>query len=87
MANKPRNLAEEGQEAIRTGHVYKEDNDGMEVIPFHVDLGTAQVRFAPVGRSSEDLMRTSDFLNRFTYVGPQSSLAEKQTSTSTAAKK
>jgi hypothetical protein len=73
-------LAEEGQEAIIVGDVYKEENGTLEVIPFFVDFGAAQVRFSPVGRASEDLMRTSDFLGRFEHVGPvtSSSLAEKQ---------
>lgn len=71
-------LAEEGQDNIVTGHVYKEDNGDLEVVPFFVDLHSAHVRFAPVGRAAEDNMRTSDFLNRFKYVGPVSSMAEKQ---------
>lgn len=72
-------LAEEGQEAIVVGHVYREKNGGgLEVIPFFVDFAAAQVRFAPVGRATEDLMRTSDFLGRFEYLGPVASVAEEQ---------
>lgn len=80
MAEKKRNLAEEGQDNITTGHVYKEDNSSTEVIPYYVDFANATVNFAPVGRATEDRMRTSDFLNRFTYVGPVSSMAEEQVS-------
>ncbi len=86
MADKNRNVKEEGQEEIVVGHVYKEDNGGQEVIPYHVDFSSARVNFAPVGRSSEDQMRTSDFLNRFSYVGEVSSMAEKQVAKTTPAK-
>lgn len=73
-------LSQEGQQNIIVGHVYKENNSAQEVIPFFVDVASAQVRFAPVGRSTEDTMRTSDFLNRFTYAGPVSERAEDQKS-------
>ena len=79
MANRERNVAEEGSEMIRVGHVYKEDNGNAEVIPFHVDFGSSTVLFAPVGSGREDRMRTSDFLNRYSYQGVYSSLAEEQT--------
>lgn len=78
MARTKTHLAEEGQEAIIVGDVYKEDGTDREVIPFFVDFAAARVRIAPVGRASEDIMRTSDFINRFNHVGPVSSLAEKQ---------
>lgn len=81
-----RQLPAEGQENIVVGHVYKEDNSDAEVIPYFVDIAAARVNFAGVGRSNEELMRTSDFLNRFTYVGPVSSQAEKQASNETALK-
>lgn len=81
MANRDTNIAEEGADLVREGHVYKEDSGTKEVIPFFVDFARSTVRFAPVGVASgrEDEMRTSDFLNRFTYVGQHSSLAEPQT--------
>lgn len=71
-------LAEEGQENVVMGHVYRPKNDagGSEVIPFSVEVMRARVRFSPVGRSSEDEMRTSDFLNSFEYVGPTPSTSE-----------
>lgn len=69
-------LPEEGQDYIEVGSVYREKNGQAEVVPFFVDLHTARVRFAPVGRSTEDEMRTSDFLNRFEYQG-LSSTAER----------
>ena len=71
-----KNLPEEGQDSIIVGHVYKEDNGLEEVIPYFVDFAAAKVNFAPVGRSREDQMRTSDFLNRFKYVGPNPSTSE-----------
>lgn len=71
-----KNLPEEGQDSIVVGHVYKEENGLQEVIPYFVDFAAAKVNFAPVGRSAEDIMRTSDFLNRFKYVGPQPSTSE-----------
>lgn len=86
MESKKRNLAEEGQDNIVVGHVYKEDNSEVEVIPYFVDFAAARVNFAGVGRSNEDQMRTSDFLNRFKYVGPVSSQAEKQVSNEAALK-
>lgn len=86
MAEKKRNLAEEGQDNIVVGHVYKEDNGDQEVIPYFVDFASARVNFAGVGRSNEDQMRTSDFLNRFTHVGPVSERAEKQVSNEAALK-
>lgn len=79
-------LPEEGQKNIVVGHVYKEDNSDSEVIPYFVDVAAARVNFAGVGRSNEDQMRTSDFLNRFTHVGPVSSIAEKQVSNEEALK-
>lgn len=79
-------LPEEGQDNIVVGHVYKEDGSDAEVIPYFVDFGSARVNFAGVGRSNEDQMRTSDFLNRFKYVGPVSSQAEEQVSNEDALK-
>jgi hypothetical protein len=79
-------LPEEGQGNIVVGHVYKEDSSEQEVIPYFVDFAAARVNFAGVGRSNEDQMRTSDFLNRFKYVGPVSSGAEKQVSNEDALK-
>ncbi len=79
-------LAQEGQDNIVVGHVYKEDSSEAEVIPYFVDFAAARVNFAGVGRSNEDQMRTSDFLNRFKYVGPVSSGAEKQVSNDVALK-
>lgn len=70
-----RNLAEEGQEMVQEGGVYKEKNGTAEVIPFFVDFARATVRFAPVGRATEDEMRTSDFLNRYELV-EKSAMAE-----------
>lgn len=80
------NIPEEGQLEIAVGHVYREKNAdsnagaAAEVIPYNVDFGSAHVNFSNVGRSNEELMRTSDFLNRFEHVGEvnASSLAEKQ---------
>lgn len=86
MADKEKGLAEEGQKNIVVGHVYKEDNSDQEVIPYFVDVAAARVNFAGVGRSNEEQMRTSDFLNRFTYVGQVSSGAEKQLSNDAALK-
>ncbi len=86
MTEKKRDLAQEGQDNIVVGHVYKEDAGEQEVIPYFVDFAAARVNFAQVGRSNEDQMRTSDFLNRFTYVGPVSSQAEKQVTNEAALK-
>jgi hypothetical protein len=69
------NIAEEGQEMIAEGRVYKEKNGTLEVVPFFVDFARATVRFAPLGRATEDEMRTSDFLGRFELV-EKSVLAE-----------
>lgn len=63
---------------IVTGQVYKEKDGGREVIPFFVDRAAARVRFAPVGRSTEEEMRTSEFANAFEHVGPRASTAEEQ---------
>lgn len=68
-------LKEEGQEMVEVGGIYKEKNGDLEVSPFFVDLASAQVRFAPLGRATEDQMRSSDFLNRFERV-ERSSRAE-----------
>lgn len=76
-------IAEEGAEMIRVGHVYKEDGTDREVSPFFVDLPNSQVRFAPIGSGREDMMRTSDFLGRFKYQGEFSSRAENQTAANT----
>lgn len=76
MAKEKRELAEEGQDNIVVGDVYKEKNGDLEVIPFFVDIHSAHVKFAPVGRATEDNMRTSDFLNRFEYFGPVSARAQ-----------
>lgn len=60
-----KNLPEEGQDFVETGAIYKEKNGDREVVPFYVDFANALVRFAPLGRSSEDQMRSSDFLNTY----------------------
>lgn len=62
-------LPEEGQLAIIKGRTYKEKNGVRQVIPYFVDYNSAQVNFADVGKSNEDKMRTSDFLNRFELMG------------------
>jgi len=85
MAETKRSIPAEGEEMIRVGHVYKEDSSDKEVIPFNVDFGSATVNFAPVASGQEDIMRTSDFLNRFKYQGLYSSRAENQKSTSESA--
>lgn len=80
------NIPQEGQNEVKVGHVYKEkgaegDNTVLqEVIPYFVDPHVAQVQFSNVGRSNEERMRTSDFLNRFEHIGEvnASSVAEKQ---------
>lgn len=69
-------LSEEGQENIIVGDVYKEDGTEREVIPYFVDLTGASVNFSDVGRSNEDRMRTSDFLNRFKHQGTSSMSGE-----------
>ena len=79
-------LAEEGQNNIVVGHVNKEDSGDAEVIPYFVDVAAARVNLAGVGRSNEDQMRTSDFLNRYKYVGPVASIAEEQKSNEEALK-
>lgn len=66
------------QTMIVQGQVYRAKDGGREVIPFFVDRAAARVRFAPVGRSSEETMRTSEFADAFEHVGPRSSLAEEQ---------
>lgn len=86
MAETKRTLPEEGQKNIVVGHVYKESNSDAEVIPYFVDVASARVNFAGVGRSNEEQMRTSDFLNRYDYVGEVSSIAEKQVSNEVALK-
>jgi len=84
MANRQRDIPAEGAEMIRVGQVYKEDGGTREVIPFNVDFGSSTVQFAPVRSGREDRMRTSDFLNRFTYQGVYASTAEKQEEDSAA---
>lgn len=79
-------LPEEGQQNIVVGHVYKEDNSEAEVIPYFIDFAAARVNFSGVGRSNEEQMRTSDFLNRYKYVGPVASIAEEQVSNEDALK-
>ena len=75
--SKTTQIAEEGQEMVEVGAVYKEKDGKQEVTPFFVDRATARVRFSPVGPRSgrEDDMRTSDFLNRFEKAD-KSALAE-----------
>lgn len=88
MANEPkktRRVDAEGAEAIRVGHVYKEDGGDKEVIPFKVEFARSQVRFAPVASGKEDIMRSSDFLDRFKYMGQYSSRAEGETAANTRA--
>ena len=67
---------------ITVGHVYKskenENSATAEVIPYFVDFARGTVKFAPVGRSSEDELSTVDFLKTYEYFGPLSSRAEKQ---------
>lgn len=72
--------------SVSEGHVYK-DEDGLEVIPFFVDLGASSVKFAPLGRSKEGNVSIDDFLKDFTYVGVQSAHAEKPSSKSAPAEK
>lgn len=68
---------QEGQDMIVVGHVYRQKNDGgRKVIPFYVDFASAQVQFAPVGRASEDRMRTSDFLNTYEHMGAPGDVGE-----------
>lgn len=69
---------EKEPELVQVHQVYKEKDGELEVIPFFVDFASAMVSFAPVGRSSEDRAKTSDFLKRFDLLGPVSSMAEKQ---------
>lgn len=75
MLNRNKAAAEE---SIIVGHVYKDKDEDIEVIPFFLDLANSRVKFAPVGRSSEEETRMSDFLKRFNYLGEVSSMAEKQ---------
>jgi hypothetical protein len=73
-------LKEEGQDSVLVGMVYREKNGKMEVIPFNVDFTTAMVQFAEVGKSREDRMRSSDFLNRFVLQGTPASVSEEDQS-------
>lgn len=75
MANKTK---ADTSDNIVVKHVYASKADETEVIPYFVDFAAGRVKFAPVGRSSEDELATSEFLERFTYVGPVSKIAEKQ---------
>lgn len=68
-----KNAKNEADVMVEEGAVYTDGT--QEVIPFFVDFARARVRFAPVGRASEDEMRTGDFLNRFKKV-EKSVLAE-----------
>lgn len=66
----------EGPAVVNVGHVYVNE-DGMEVAPFFVDRHIGRVRFAPLGRSREMELSIDEFLEDFSYVGQQSSRAEK----------
>lgn len=68
------------KEDIIVGEVYKNKANAQEVIPYFLDFAGASVQYSPVGRSSEGRLSTVDFLGQFDYVGPVSSMAEKQVS-------
>lgn len=65
-----------GVTVVNVGHVYK-DEDGIEVIPFHVDFARGLVRFSAIGRSREMELPVDEFLKDYSYVGLQSAHAEK----------
>jgi hypothetical protein len=68
MPTHRRNATAENDVMIEEGAVYREKRGDLEVIPFFVDFATARVRFAPIGRASEDQIRMGEFLSRFEKV-------------------
>lgn len=70
---------------VNVGHVYVDEN-GTEVIPFHLDRNQNSVKFAPIGRSREMETDIDTFLRDYSYVGLQSAHAEKPKSQSAARK-